>query len=548
MTLGLAERQGNLLDDVERFCDESLDEGSIYVFLHRERERLFPDEAFADLFDERGRRSVPPSVVATVMVLQRLEGLSDREAVERYCFDNRWRYAAGVGGYDTGGPTSFVHTVLVDMRERLRNSENPDRIFEAALAAAKEAGLLGRRRVLDSTPLYDAVATMDTVTLIRSAIRGLLKVADLELATELRAAMRSGDDYATAGKPQIDWDDKEAREALVDTLARDAYSCLLVLEGEELDDAVAEAAELLATVTGQDIEHTDDETFRITRKVAKDRVISTVDPEARHGHKTAAHSYDGFRGHVAVDPDSEIITSTAVTPANSGDAVVAPDLISDLLEEEGEAAGEDAGQVERADEDESTAGEKDTTGSAVYGDMAYGTGEMHSLLEDAGIDSKLKTQTPTAPGGMFPKDRFDVDLNDATVTCPAGIKVTIRPHKDGGGTAYFADACASCPLRDKCTKAPSGRTITIHPYEEVLARARARQAESSWVENYRATRPKVERKLAHLMARRHGGRRARVRGAAKVAADFALLGAATNLARLAVLGVRTDLGGAWVAG
>ena len=133
MTLGLSDRQANLFDDVERFCDKVLDERSIYAFMHRERDRLFPDEVFADLFDEHGRRSVPPSVVATVMVLQRLEGLSDREAVDRYCFDNRWRYATGVGGYDTGGWTSFAHTVLVDMRERLRRSERPDRIFDAAL-------------------------------------------------------------------------------------------------------------------------------------------------------------------------------------------------------------------------------------------------------------------------------------------------------------------------------------------------------------------------------------------------------------------------------
>ena len=130
MTLGVANKQGDLLDDVTRFCDETLDEHSIYAFLHRERDRLFPDEAFADLFDDKGRRSVPPSVVAVVMVLQRLEGLSDREAAERYCFDNRWRYAAGVGGYDSAGWTSFAHTVLVDMRERLRRSEHPNRIFD----------------------------------------------------------------------------------------------------------------------------------------------------------------------------------------------------------------------------------------------------------------------------------------------------------------------------------------------------------------------------------------------------------------------------------
>jgi hypothetical protein len=140
MSLGMADGQGDLLDDVARFCDEALPQDSIYSFLRRERLRLFPDESFADLFDARGRRSVPPSVVAVVMVLQRLEGLSDREAAERYCFDNRWRYAAGVGGYDTSGWTGFAHTVLVDMRERLRRSDRPNRIFEAALDAAREAG------------------------------------------------------------------------------------------------------------------------------------------------------------------------------------------------------------------------------------------------------------------------------------------------------------------------------------------------------------------------------------------------------------------------
>src|SRR5215216_2369956 len=155
---------------------------------------------FADLFAADGRRSVPPSVVATVMVLQRLEGLSDREAVERFTFDVRWRYAAGVGGWDSPvHRVGFAHTVLVDMRERLRRSDRPDRVFTVALDAARQAGLLGRRRVLDSTPLYDAVATMDTITLIRSAMRGLLGVADAGLEQRLRAVLSSGDRYVTAG-------------------------------------------------------------------------------------------------------------------------------------------------------------------------------------------------------------------------------------------------------------------------------------------------------------------------------------------------------------
>jgi IS5 family transposase len=547
MTLGVANKQGDLLDDVTRFCDETLDKQSIYAFMHREREQLFPDEAFADLFDDKGRRSVPPSVVAVVMVLQRLEGLSDREAAERYCFDNRWRYAAGVGGYDSAGWTGFAHTVLVDMRERLRRSEEPNRIFDAAREAAKGAGLIGRKRVLDSTPLYDAVATMDTVTLMRSAIRGLLKVADAELAAELRAALSSGDDYATSAKPMIDWDDEAAREGLVDSRAKDAYACLVVLEGTELGPLVAQAALLLATVVGQDIEVGDDDVFRIARKVTKDRVISTVDPEARHGHKTQAKSFDGYKGHAAIDPDSEIITETVVTPGNAGDASVAEELIADLLADD-PRRGDASDAEESADHlvgDEVATNERAT----VYGDNAYGTGTFQERLEEEGIESRCKTQNPTAAGGFFTKDHFDVDVATGTVTCPNGVTVVISRHRAGGGMAYFRDACATCALRPQCTTAAGGRTIGISAHEEALARARARQVDPAWREDYRATRPKVERKLAHLMRRRHGGRRARVRGRLRVDADFALLAAATNLARLATLKVRSITGKGWaVAG
>jgi Transposase domain (DUF772) len=151
--------------------------------LHRECHRLFPDEMFADLFCDVGRRSVPPMIVAVVMVLERIEGCSDREAVERFTFDARWKYAAGGLEFDYPG---FVHTVLVDTRARLAASEDPDRIFNVTLDAAKRAGLVGRRRVLDSTALYDAVATMDTVTLVRSAIRGLLRVCEPALEHRLR--------------------------------------------------------------------------------------------------------------------------------------------------------------------------------------------------------------------------------------------------------------------------------------------------------------------------------------------------------------------------
>jgi Transposase DDE domain len=412
------------------------------------------------------------------------------------------------------------------MRERLRRSQRPDRVFEVALDAARAAGLLGRRRVLDSTPLYDAVATMDTITLIRSAIRGLLAAAGDGLAERLRAGLTSGDDYATTGKPVIDWDDKAARDALVDSRARDGFALLAALDGQDLPEPVGQAMRLLATVLGQDLETGDDGVLRIARKVAPDRVISTVDPEARHGHKTSHRGFDGYKGHIAVDPDAEIITATAVTAGNVGDADPATDLITDLTED--------------------TQPAEDT--AAVYGDAAYGAGEILDHLHTNGIDAKTKVQPPNAPAGKFTKDRFDIDLHRQQVTCPGGVTIPIRPvkgHDRNAGRADFAAACTTCPLRAQCTDSKTGRSITIGHHEAHLTTARTRQQDPAWQADYRATRPKVERKIAHLMRRRHGGRRTRMRGRHRVAADFTLLAAAVNLARLATLGLRHTTGPGW---
>src|SRR3954463_586504 len=234
MSLGLAPRQTAMLGSTAVLCDERVAADSIYGLLHRECHRLFPDELFADLFcDGRGRRSVPPMIVAVVMVLQRIEGCSDREAVDRFTYDARWKYACG--GLDFAYP-GFVHTVLVDMRARLAASERPDRIFEVVLEVCRKAGLVGRRRVLDSTALYDAVATMDTVALVRSAVRGLLAVCESDVECELRGLLGRDDDYRTAGKPVCDYEDPAAREALIDALAKDAHALLSALEGRDLDD------------------------------------------------------------------------------------------------------------------------------------------------------------------------------------------------------------------------------------------------------------------------------------------------------------------------
>jgi hypothetical protein len=533
MALGRTPMQPGLLSSTASFCEGRLAPNSIYAVLHRECRNLFPDRMFADLFAEEGRHSVPPMIVAVVMVLQRLEGLSDREAVDRFAFDVRWEYAAGGLDFDHPG---FVHTVLVDFRARLAASDQPERIFATTVEVAGKAGLVGRKRVLDSTPIYDAVATQDTITLIRSAVRALLRAAERSLRALLRALISSGDAYSDMAKPVIDWTDPAEREALVDSRARDAHALLAHLDGQALPAQVAQAAVLLATVVGQDLDQDADGVFRIARRVAKDRVISTVDPEARHGHKTSARGFDGYKGHLAADPDSEILTATTVTPGNTGDADAAAGLLADVLGEAGEAGTGNAREPDQPDS---------VLQATVYGDAAYGKGELLEELHGAGIEAKVKVQPPVNSGGRFTKDAFDTDLDRQTVTCPNGITEPIERNNRGEGAARFGASCASCPLAAQCTTAAGGRTITVSRHEKRLAHARANSTDPAWRADYRATRPKIERKIAHLMRRRHGGRRARMRGRDKIAADFSLLAAAVNLARLGVLGIVSTGSGNW---
>ena len=514
MSLGRAPTHEDLYRSTREVCESRLPQRSIFRLLAAKAHELFPDDSFADLYTANGRPSIAPRIVSVVMVLQRYSGMSDREAVDAFAFDARWKYAAGALDFDFPG---FVHTVLVEMRERLRRSERPNRIFEVVIGAAREAGLIGRKRVLDSTALYDAVATQDTVTLVRSALVGLFDVVGDELAAEMRSGVERQDDYKKPGKPTCDWDDAKAREALVEALALDGYAALAVMHDRPLEPRVRQAAELLATVLGQDLEQRDDGVFRIAHRVAEDRVISTADPEARHGHKTASRGFDGYKGHISVDPDSELIVATDVTAGNVGDAVPAPAMLQEVLET-AKSAPADA-PVE------------------IYGDSSYGAADLVEHIEVAGAEANTKVQPPSAAKGHFAQDAFTIDTNAKTVTCPNGRLVQIRLNKDGSGTADFGVHCPSCPLRAQCTDAVGGRTVRIHPKHKTLARSRARQHDPEWKARYRATRPKVERKIGHLMRRKHGGRRARMRGRIRVADDFALLAASVNLARLAALGL-----------
>ena len=513
MALGSVSGQARFEDPREVLGDRLT---GLYRFLADEGGRLFGDEYFSDLYTRSrlGRPTVPARVVATVMVLQAFEGLSDREAVDRLARDLAWQAAAGVDlGYE-----AFHATVLVGIRNRLRGSDRPKRFLDDTRVMARESGVMRDRvRVLDSTPIYDAVTTEDTITQLRAAIRKTLAALRSDyptLAVAARSACRRDDDYVSAGRPSCDWDDREAKEVLVDALVRDARAVLDVLDGEQLIGAARDAAELLATVAGQDVAEGDDGRFRIVRAVARDRVISTVDPEARHGHKSRSRRFDGYKGHVSIDPDSEIIDDVTVTPANTPDQDAAEDLLAPC-----------------ADLD---------VKPVVMGDCAYAGAEIRERLDRKGFGVTAKVPPASNRDGLYSKDAFDIDLDTGVVWCPADIDTPIVRRADGSGIASFGDTCRRCPLRQRCTTSTAGRTIVIARHEARMQQAKTDQAAPEWQAAYRATRPKVERKIGHLTRRSHGGRKARTRGTARVLTDFVTRAAAINLARLATLGVRHD--------
>ena len=279
-----------------------------------------------------------------------------------------------------------------------------------------------------------------------------------------------------------------------------------MLDGRELAEAVEQAAELLATVLGQDLDRGDDGVFRIARRVAKDRVISTVDPEARHGHKTSARGFDGYKGHIAVDPDTEIITATAVTPGNTGDAEAAAGPVADLLahtdvkHRHRRRRGRPGCVVRRG------AADRLRRRRLRRRRTAQGTRRGRGRVQDQG---------PAADhtGGRFTKDRFDIDLDAQTVRCPAGTSPRSAGNARVAAWPTSGRPAPDVPSPNECTTAKGGARSRVGPPRARLADARARRRDPAWLADYRATRPKVERKLAHLMRRRHGGRRARVRGA-----------------------------------
>jgi IS5 family transposase len=495
--------------DAAALCRQLVAEGSVEAFLADHRRELFPDELFADLFvSGRGRPSIPADVIATVMVLQALDGLSDRDAARALRDRISWKVAAGLALTDEG----FDYSVLTYWRTRLRASEQPERIFDAVRAVVDATGVLrGKtRRALDSTLLDDAVATQDTVTQLISGIRRARRVIPQAAAVAVTAH-----DYDHAGKPAIAWDDPIAKAALITGLVNDARAILEALDDIVLSGEAADAVGLLALVAGQDVEPGDtDGTWRIAQRVAPDRMISTVDPDARHMHKSVSEYRDGYKAHIAVEPETGLITAAAITPANAGDGPAGVALL----------AGEEPGLQ-------------------VLADSAYGGGEVRAALSDAKHRQAIKAipLRRAVPGG-FDRDDFIVDHDARTVTCPNAKTATITAK----GNAVFGARCRGCPLRDRCTTAKDGRTIHIREHDAELVEARRAWRDGDFAVDYRRWRPMVERSIAWLVA--HGHRRVRYRGIERNQLGLTTRVAAINLRRLVNLGLTRDPTGWILAG
>lgn len=539
------ERGNRELLDAEALVGHLVPEGSMFAFLADHRRDVFGDEDFEDLFpSDLGRPSIPASVMASILVLQTLHDLSDRETAEAARCDLRWKVATGMALDHTG----FDPSTLVYWRKRLAKSQRPHRINEAVRRVVAETGILrGRRkRAVDSTILADAVATQDTITQLVSAIRRCRWI--VPGAGEAIAAVCTGHDYSRPGKPSIDWDEPGAKDALVSALVNDANALLEALAGPDQEQAeapVAAALALLALVAGQDVEPADgsdgtDGRWRIARKVAPDRVISTVDQDARHTRKSPEARRDGYRAHVAAEPETGIITDEALTKAagseNSDPGVAARFLAADTADADDTADDADTDGAARDDLCEK-GGPREW-----YGDSAYGTGDLRGAIDDAGHLAVIKPKPLQAPvEGGFTVDDFTVDERAGTVGCPAGHTRPLSATR----VATFGALCRDCPLRARCTKSHTGRKIVLHQRDDLLRAARRDwAADPELPQKYRKFRPNVERVVSQIASR--GGRRLklRYRGTTKNNAWLTRRTAALNLRNLLGRGL-TRTAGVW---
>jgi hypothetical protein len=483
-----------------------LPEGSFYRLLAEHGERIVRDEDFAACYAERrGRPSIPPSLLARVLLLQHRTGVSDEQAMECVRWDLRWKVALDLPVDHQG----WHPTTLTKFRARLLLHGREQIALEATLRLAAEVGLLDGavEQVLDSTPMLGAAATQDTVRLVRSGVRQLLDaVAVVDAAAARVLADGLEFDYAEPRqKPDCRWRERGERERLLTRVAEDAERALRAVEQADglLDDErVREAHALLRELVGQDFDVDSDGVPRLYRGTRPGRILSTVDPEMRHGRKTQHQRFDGYKLSVAATNTAEpVICAVEVAPANEQDGPHATQLI-------------DAQPAERRPR-------------RILGDTAYGIAGVRAGLAERGVDV-LAPLPPGVDTGKLVKHDFAIDLDAGSVRCPAGRQTPIRTAPRGRYARFPKAVCATCPLRGRCVGADGGRTLHLHPDEARLQAARRALADPATAEHLRRTRPRIERLLG-LLCWRYGARRSRYRGRAKSRLQAAWAAALVNL-------------------
>ena len=501
---------------------------SFYGWLASQRDELFRDEEFAGLYVlNNGRPSVPPSLLATALVLQTYDRVSDEEAKQRADYDLRWKVALGV----ELDARPFAKSTLQEFRAQLIVHEQAALIFRRSLELARRRGKFrtksGQARkltvALDTTNILGRGAVKDTYNLLADGIVKLARVLARQAGQALVAwAERHGyGRYVLAPSPkgtfEIDWSDVGQRRRVLGEIVADAERLLELARqarteleaGTPAEALLLEAAGLLSRVLVQDVERRADGPA-LKQGVPPDRLVSVHDPEMRHGRKSARKRFDGHKAAVAVDTDEQLITAAGVLAGNAQDHERALELV-----EQTEAA----------------------TGCVVaetLADGAYGAGQTRQTFADAGRVLVAKVAADGA-SGQFPKGAFVLDLAAGTCACPGGQQTAdLRPLKAGGGLFHFAAAtCAACPLRARCVKGAGGRTVRVHPQEALLQVARARQASPAGRAD-RARRQAVEHRIARLV--QLGIRQARYVGRTKTLFQLLLAAAVANLTLLANAG------------
>jgi hypothetical protein len=490
--------------------------GRFYVFLRTIQPRLF-DEAFqAELAraygKPRGTEPVPPALLATVTLLQAYGGVSDAAAVETATVDLRWQLVLGCIGA-TEAP--FSQGVLVSFRERMIEHDLDRKLLERTVALAKETGLFGWQKLkamLDSSPLLGAGRVEDTWNLIGRALSTVVDCAAAALGLSREAVLKQAGVKLLSGPSlkaalDIDWDDpQEQAMALQQLLGEvDALQAWVAKHaGAKAREApLKDALHALRRVLEQDLEPDPDGGVRIRRGVARDRMPSLGDKEMRHGRKSQAKRFNGYKRHIAALAGTDLIAGALVLPANEPERDALEPLLADV------------------------ARHGDTAELLI--DRGYLGSTAIDALRRGGVAIRAKPW-PSRNAGRFTKEAFTIDLARREVTCPANQ----RAHFTGpGSVAHFsAAACDPCGLREACTIAAAGvgRSLTIHPQEELLLELRRVRKTP---EGRAALRERVgiEHRLARVGAVQ--GPRARYKGARKNTLDLRRCAAVTNLQTLA---------------